>query len=85
MYHLFKENLGLFAKGAFAGLVAVFKPLFLDTGLASFWVLKVGGVIVVPLLSGFLTVLASDLYKAYLKPKLFPHDKSKEDDKTKAA
>lgn len=64
------DRLRTFFKGAIPGLLGFVALLDVTN---NYWtaVVKIGGIILIPILTGILTVLGNDFYKYKIKNKLF--------------
>lgn len=83
----FHEKAKEFWSGFSLGGIAGIKFLWVGGNnwpdIAFVWVLKFFGTCMLAFSTGILTIVATDFYKHYLKNKLFPHgkDKNNKDDK----
>jgi hypothetical protein len=85
------ENLKAFLGGYTGSFIAFFKPILLDTTsgasegilvVAALWVLKLIGLAVISLATGFAAALGADLFKNLKAYTRFKNKKDKKDDRS---
>lgn len=80
-----KEFWGGFVVGGFAGVNFLFVDAVSWVDVATGYILRFIGVVMIAATSGVMTAMAVDFYKHKIKPKLFKNGNEEKDDQQKAA